>query len=202
LDGTGISNIVLNLVADILELKGLNLILFVTRSRITADVNPNVKITNRLFPTVPIVIVKTGADGDDPEGPLVSSDIATPLTRLFLPREVGFVFGTFKNNNALGGLIPTSVARLKAEITKYKSPEPIFEHDLKARIGEFISTTIGGMLNIWKGSVDLISKWKRMSENDKRVYLSRVDGNGGSGAGGGSCGLSGDSGAGGSGVNS
>ena len=41
-----------------------------------------------------------------------------------------------------------------------------------------------------------------MSENDKRVYLSRVDGNRGSGAGGGSCGLSGDSGGGGSGVNS
>ena len=183
LDGTGISNIVLNLVADIIQQQGYNLILFVTKPRICADVMPNVNITKQLFPTVPIVIVQTGADGDD-----ICLFNEKPLTDLFCPeRKVGFSFGTFKNNNALGDLIPESVDRLKAEITKYISPKPIFEHDLKARIGDFISTTIGGMLNIWKGSVDLISQWKRMSENDKRVYLSRVDGNRGSGAGGGSC---------------
>jgi hypothetical protein len=199
LDGTGISNIVLNLVADIIQQQGYNLILFVTRPRTTADVKPNVNITKQLFPTVPIVIVQTGADEDD-----IRLFNEKPLTDLFCPeRKVGFVFGTFKNNNTLGHLIPDSVNRLKAEITKYISPKPIFEHDLKARIGEFINTTIGGMLNIWKGSVNLISKWNRMSENDKRVYLSCVDGNRGSGAGGGSDGVgSGSRGGGGSVVDS
>ena len=159
LDGTGISNIVLNHVADILETNGLNLILFVTQSRVTSDLAQNVTLTKQLFPTVPIVIVKTGADGDE-----IVNFNAKPFTDLFLPqRKVGFCFGTFKNDGLLNELVPGSVARLKNVIDEYKSPKPIFENDLKARINAFIKTTIGAVYNIWKASQDLLTNWNKFN---------------------------------------
>lgn len=159
---TDIANIVM-------KNNGINLILFVmARGRINEQEQLNGMLVKRLFPTVPVLFVRPGLDGDE-ETQQQHNESISAIKRLFNTKQLcGYVFGTFKQIQLQ---VPhdvsklqnweaqrhRSVAKIKDLITKCASLNRIkasFTDNIKNVFGHVFKLGLVGLLSLIKEQKD------------------------------------------------